>query len=90
MGLDQARSARRTFVATGSTNLIALGYASSISLAQLSRVLTVGKITEDFKIERAMNLDGGSSSAFWFRNGETPFSISEQKTVRDFVAIIAQ
>jgi uncharacterized protein YigE (DUF2233 family) len=87
IGLDEERSARRTFVATGSTNLIALGYASSISLAQLSRVLTVGKITDDFKIERAMNLDGGSSSAFWFKDGPTPFSISEQKTVRDFVAI---
>lgn len=90
IGLDEAHSARRTFVAMGSTNLIALGYASSISLAQLSRVLTVGKITDDFKIERAMNLDGGSSSAFWFKDGASPFSISEQKTVRDFVAIISR
>jgi uncharacterized protein YigE (DUF2233 family) len=87
IGLDEAHSARRTFVAAGSANLVALGYASSISLAQLSRVLTVGKITDDFKVERAMNLDGGSSSAFWFKNGRAPFSISEQKTVRDFVGI---
>lgn len=87
IGLDESHSAHRTFVAMGSANLIALGYSSSISLAQLSRVLTVGKITDDFKIERAMNLDGGSSSAFWFKDGTTPFSISEQKTVRDFVAI---
>jgi uncharacterized protein YigE (DUF2233 family) len=87
IGLEESHSARRTFVAVGTANMIALGYSSSISLAPLAHVLTVGKITEDFKIERAMNLDGGSSSAFWFKDGNTPFSISEQKTVRDFVAI---
>jgi len=88
IGLDEAHSARRTFVAVGSANLLALGYASSISLAQLSRVLTVGKITDDFKIERAMNLDGGSSSAFWFASEVgAALSIAEGKYVRDFVAI---
>ena len=87
-GLDQSRSARRTFVATGSGDVIALGYASSISLAELARVLTIGKIADDFRIERAMNLDGGSSSAFWFKDGNAPFSISEQKTVRDFVGVV--
>ena len=87
IGLDGSHSARRTFVAVGSEDVIALGYASSISLAELARVLTIGKIADDFRIERAMNLDGGSSSAFWFKDGNTPFSISEQKTVRDFVAI---
>ncbi len=86
-GLDESHSARRTFVAIGNGEAIALGYASSISLAQLARVLTIGKIADDFRIERAMNLDGGSSSAFWFKDGTAPFSISEQKTVRDFVAI---
>jgi uncharacterized protein YigE (DUF2233 family) len=89
-GLDDSRSARRTFVALGSANAIALGYCSSLSLAQLASVLTTGKITDDFKIDRALNLDGGSSSAFWFRDRTTPFSISEQKTVRDFVAVSAK
>jgi len=50
--------------------------------------LTIGKIADDFRIERAMNLDGGSSSAFWFKDGAAPFSISEQKTVRDFVGVV--
>jgi uncharacterized protein YigE (DUF2233 family) len=87
MGLDDSASARRTFVAIESENAIALGYCSSLSLAQLSHVLTSGKITKDLKIDRALNLDGGSSSAFWFRDGEEPFSVPERKTVRDFVAI---
>jgi Phosphodiester glycosidase len=52
--------------------------------------LTSGKITDDLRIERAMNLDGGSSSTFWFGNGTEPFSIPEQKTVRDFVGVVAK
>lgn len=87
-GLNDSRNARRTFVATGGPNTIALGFCSSVSLAQLSRILINGKIGDDFKIDRALNLDGGSSSAFWFRDGNEPFSISEQKTVRDFVGIM--
>jgi hypothetical protein len=36
-----------------------------------------------------MNLDGGSSSAFWFaREDGSAFSISGRKPVRDFVAVV--
>jgi len=45
-------------------------------------------VKKDLKIQRTLNLDGGSSSAFWFADEGKPFSISEQKTVRDFVAIV--
>jgi hypothetical protein len=40
------------------------------------------------KIARALNLDGGSSSAFWFAAPEKNFSLPELKPVRDFVAIV--
>ena len=86
-GLNDSRNARRTFVAIGGAEKIALGFCSAVSLAQLSRILISGKIAGEWKIDRALNLDGGSSSAFWFRNGEEPFSIPEQKTVRDFVGV---
>ena len=42
---------------------------------------------KEVKIARALNLDGGSSSAFGFRQ-EWNTSIAEQKAVRDFVAIV--
>jgi Phosphodiester glycosidase len=86
-GLDGSRNARRTFVAIGGANKIALGFCSPVSLAQLSRILISGKIAGEGKIDRALNLDGGSSSAFWFRDGKETFSIPEQKTVRDFVGV---
>lgn len=87
-GLDNSRKARRTFAAIASGSDAALGISSEVSLAELSEALTV---LPDFKIWRALNLDGGSSSGFWFRNnGGAAFSISEKKPVRDFVGITAK
>jgi hypothetical protein len=88
-GLDAMRAARRTFAATGSGDRAALGFCSDATLADLAKILAVP--LGDFKIQRALNLDGGSSSAFWFRrNGENAFSTPEEKTVRDFVGVIAK
>jgi uncharacterized protein YigE (DUF2233 family) len=87
-GLESTRAARRTFVATTNSEAV-LGFCSEVTLAQLSAILADG--SEDLKIRRALNLDGGSSSAFWFRHKDgTAFSISEYKHVRDFVAITAR
>jgi hypothetical protein len=84
-GLDQSRRARRTFVAVTRTGSLAVGLSSDLSLAELASALTA---LPDFKVWRALNLDGGSSSAFWFRRSDgTPFSIPEEKAVRDFVGI---
>ncbi len=88
-GLEATREARRTFAAIDRDGHAGLGFCSEISLAQLSAILAGG--VSDFKIDRALNLDGGSSSAFWFaRKDGSAFSIPEQKTVRDFVAVVAR
>jgi hypothetical protein len=64
-----------------------LGFCSDVTLADLSNILAAA-LTTDFKIQRGLNLDGGSSSAFWFKRANgSKFSISEEKTVRDFVAL---
>jgi len=88
-GLEKTRTARRTFAAAGSVNRAALGFCSDVSLAELAKILATTRLTDNFKIDRALNLDGGSSSAFWVaREDGGAFSIPEQKTVRDFVAIV--
>jgi Phosphodiester glycosidase len=88
-GLDGSRLARRTFAATSSDHRAALGVCSDVSLAQLAQILATA--TPDFRISRALNLDGGSSNAFWFaRTASGAFSIPEQKPVRDFVAIVRE
>jgi len=87
-GLESTRAARRTFAAVGAGDRAALGFCSDVTLADLSNILAVVVIPE-FKIQRALNLDGGSSSAFWFKRANgSAFSISEEKLVRDFVAIV--
>ncbi len=88
-GLDDSHLARRTFAATGLNDRALLGVCSEISLAELADILATTPLAEDFKIQHALNLDGGSSSAFWFaRENGTAYSTPEQKTVRDFVGVV--
>jgi uncharacterized protein YigE (DUF2233 family) len=87
-GLESTRAARRTFAAVGAGDKAALGFCSDVTLADLSSILAT-VLAPDFKVQRALNLDGGSSSAFWFKRANgTAFSIAEEKPVRDFVAIV--
>ena len=88
-GLNNSRLARRTFATTTRGDRALVGVCSGVSLAELSKILATTSFAEDLRIERALNLDGGSSSAFWFaRDNGSAFSISEQKPVRDFVSIV--
>ncbi len=87
-GLNNTRPARRTFVITGGPDRAALGFCSGVTLAQLGKILATPDIVPGLKVQRALNLDGGSSSAFWFAGERDPFVISEQKTVRNFVAVV--
>jgi uncharacterized protein YigE (DUF2233 family) len=87
-GLESTKIARRTFAAVSTGDKAALGFCSDVTLADLSSILTIA-ILPDFKIQRAMNLDGGSSSAFWFKRANgSAFSISEEKAVRDFLVVV--
>ena len=87
-GLDHSRRARRTFVAVTRTGAATLGVSNDLSLAELASALAA---LPDFKVWRALNFDGGSSSAFWFRRSSgAPFSIPEEKAVRDFIGIVAK
>ena len=87
-GLESTKGARRTFAAVSAGDKAAVGFCSDVTLADLSNILAVVSIP-DFKIQRAINLDGGSSSAFWFKRANgSAFSIGEQKPVRDFVTIV--
>jgi exopolysaccharide biosynthesis protein len=87
-GLESTRPARRTFAATGAGDKAVLGFCSDVTLADLSSILAT-VLASDFKVQRALNLDGGSSSAFWFKRANgTAFSIAEEKPVRDFAAIV--
>jgi uncharacterized protein YigE (DUF2233 family) len=90
-GLNDSQRARRTFVGIATKDRVLLGTCSSVSLAELAKILTNAPVAGDYQIRRAMNLDGGSSTAFWFaRENDSAFSIPGRKPVRDFVGVIAK
>jgi exopolysaccharide biosynthesis protein len=88
-GLNDSQLARRTFAGLATNDRALLGVCSDVSLGQLANILATVPVAADSKIRGAMNLDGGSSSAFWFAREEgSAFSISGEKPVRDFVAVV--
>ena len=90
-GLNDSQLARRTFAGIATNDRALLGVCSDVSLGELASVLATTSIVPDSKIRSAMNLDGGSSSAFWFaREDGSAFSIAGRKPVRDFVAVMAK
>lgn len=64
-GLNNTKAARRTFVGIGGADRAAIGYSSHVTLAQLGAILATPGVLPDLKMQRALNLDGGSSSGFW-------------------------
>ncbi|MFL6537384.1 MAG: phosphodiester glycosidase family protein, partial [Chthoniobacterales bacterium] len=68
-----------------------LGYCDDATLAGLAEILATAQLSDGFTVWRAMNLDGGSSSAFCFRRADgTAFAIPESKRVRDFLGVVAK
>lgn len=86
-GLNNTRSARRTFFFTTGADRAGMGFCSAVTLAELGEILATPRLAGDLKIQRALNFDGGSSSAFWFAGKQSAFSIDEFKTVRNFVIV---
>lgn len=89
-GLNDTRPARRTFILVADQGRAAIGYSSGVTLAQLGDLLATPGLAADLKVQSALNLDGGSSSAFWFAGDDGVFAIREYKTVRDFIGIVAR
>lgn len=86
-GLNNTRPARRTFFFINGSDRAGMGFCSSVTLGELGDILTTPRLTGDARLQRALNFDGGSSSAFWFAGERGAYSIGEYKTVRNFVVV---
>ena len=90
-GLNNVRSARRTAVFTDGHRTWGLASTSALTLEELGAILADPELLPGgLKIERAINLDGGSSTGLWAAQpGQAaPFYLHEVGIVRDFVAIV--
>jgi uncharacterized protein YigE (DUF2233 family) len=86
-GLDNTRSAARTVVFMDSTGRSGFLTCKSLTLAATAELLAAPSLFAGGKIVRALNLDGGSSTALWVRS-EPLFYEREWKSVRNYLAIV--
>jgi hypothetical protein len=88
-GLDTSKSRARTFIATDGSFLWAIGTADSSSLGALAQALVTPGALPGLVPMRALNLDGGNSTALWFRNTSgKETSRPGWSTVRNYLAIL--
>lgn len=88
-GLNRTKVAARTFIATDGQSGWLIGTAHSSTLYGLADLLTSPGLISGLRILRALNLDGGRSTAFYARtadgreNGAPGWS-----TVRNYLAVV--
>ncbi|MEG0143176.1 MAG: phosphodiester glycosidase family protein [Akkermansia sp.] len=84
-GLNDVRSSYRTFIATNGKGEWCLAVSSAMTLSELAKWLAVPGALGKFKVMSALNLDGGSSSAFWCH--ESGVYYPSMKSVRNYVGV---
>ncbi len=93
-GLSSESARRRTFLVWngehGAGGLWAMGTSSALSLAELGAVLADRDVITEFVPQRALNLDGGSSTGLYFDRGagRKDFEVNPYKRVRNFLGIV--
>jgi len=85
--LEATRDAARTVVIQTANGHFGFLICKSTTLAGMADLLATPAIFPEGKIVKAMNLDGGTSTALWVRS--TPnFYVREWKGVRNYLAIV--
>ncbi len=87
-GLNATRPARRTVLLADKQGVRALLVTGPVTLAALGEILATPDLFPGLKIERALNLDGGSSTALSTDSGLANVSLSEWKSVRNAVLAV--
>lgn len=86
-GLNEIRMARRTIVASDGAGNWALISMTPVTLAQAGDLLRTPGLFPKWRPWHALNLDGGSSTAFWAATQPSPFAIREFGTVKNFLGL---
>jgi len=88
-GLNRVKKAARTFVATDGKRAWAIGVVRSTTLGGMADLLASPGLLPDMQVQRALNLDGGHSSALYARlaNGQE-ISRPGWSTVRNYLAVV--
>ncbi len=84
-GLNASKRARRSFVATDGKGNWCLAMSSPMTLDELAARLASGKALGSFRVQAALNMDGGTSSAFWVASPQV--HKPGVKAVRNYIGI---
>lgn len=89
-GLSREKRSLRSFVLTDWKGTWMLGTSSSVSLGDLADILHSPRVFQTISVNRAINLDGGRSSAFFLKQqtGNQSVYRTEFARVRNFLGII--
>lgn len=89
-GLDDRRRAARTVVCAFGKKGFALVSVDSATLAETAAILAVPGVVRDGIPQRALNLDGGSSTGLWVKTEADAFYLRELRGVRNFLAVVPE
>jgi uncharacterized protein YigE (DUF2233 family) len=87
-GLNNGRTAPRTFVFLTRSGSWGVGICRSVTLAELAEILTVTDLLPS-PVATALNLDGGSSTGFYLARGDQSISSPEWTTVGNYLLLSA-
>jgi exopolysaccharide biosynthesis protein len=87
-GLNNQRSAPRTFVFTAGNSVWGFGICRSVTLAEMGQILSVPDLLGRTSVVSALNLDGGSSTQFWARSGDEVVSSSTVAVVANYLLLV--
>jgi hypothetical protein len=89
-GLSTSDPRRRTFIATDWRGHWVIGATmTSLTLSELGAILASPGALTPWRVDRAINLDGGSSTGFFFDRGvgKAPVTLQPWKRVRNLLGI---
>ena len=87
-GLNNERSAPRTFVFTAGNSVWGFGICRSVTLAEMGQIMAVPDLLGRASVASALNLDGGSSTQFWARSGDDVIRSSTMAVVANYLLLV--
>ena len=88
-GLDNTKARRRSVILTDWNRHWAIASTSSLTLAEVAALFASPGVISEWKVNRALNLDGGSSCGFYFdrKDGSADVNVVPWKSVRNLLGV---